>query len=170
MVRERRFRADLFYRLNVFPITLPPLRERSEDITDLVWHFVEKFATRMNRNIDVIPDEVIEALQAYDWPGNVRELQNVIERAVILSEGPVLHPPLSTLRARPRSPEPAAPRTLAETERDHVIEVLQRTGGVISGRNGAAALLGVKRTTLHYRMRKLGIKQKRVCMAAGEPA
>jgi formate hydrogenlyase transcriptional activator len=167
MVNERLSRADLFYRLNVFPIDMPPLRDRSEDIADLVWHFVEKFAARMNRNIEVIPDEVMHALRAYAWPGNVRELQNLIERAVILSEGTVLRPPLNALRTAARISEPtASTRTLAEAERDHIVEVLQNSGGVISGRNGAAARLGMKRTTLHYRMRKLGIEQKRVCMAA----
>ncbi len=167
MVRERRFRADLFYRLNVFPISLPALRERRQDLPDLVWHFVRKFAARMNRKIEVIPDAVMETLRAYDWPGNVRELQNLIERAVILSDGPVLRPPLSELPAIERSPEPAAHRTLAEAERDHIVEVLRHSGGVISGSNGAAARLGMKRTTLHYRMQKLGIGQKRVCVTAG---
>ena len=169
MVRERQFRADLYYRLNVFPIALPPLRERAEDMADLVWHFVQKFAARMNRNIEVIPEEVMETLQAYDWPGNIRELQNLIERAVILSEGRVLRAPLGELRAMARSTEPAAARTLAEAERDHIVEVLQHSGGVISGRHGAAARLGVKRTTLQYRMRKLGIEQRRVFVEA-EPA
>jgi formate hydrogenlyase transcriptional activator len=166
MVRERRFRADLFYRLNVFPITLPPLRERSEDIPDLVWHFVQKFAARMNRNIEVVPEEVMEALRLYDWPGNIRELQNLIERAVVLSNGPVLRPPLGELRAMVRGPEPVAGRTLEEAEREHIVEVLRNSGGVISGHNGAAVRLGLKRTTLQYRMRKLGIEQKRVCVPA----
>jgi formate hydrogenlyase transcriptional activator len=162
MVRERRFRADLFFRLNVFPISLPPLRERSEDIPDLVWHFVRKFAAQMNRDIDIIPDEVMNALRLYDWPGNIRELQNLIERAVILSDGPVLRPPMCELRAVARSPEPAVIRTLAETERDHIVEVLRHSRGKVSGQNGAAARLGVKRSTLLYRMQKLGIEQKRV--------
>jgi formate hydrogenlyase transcriptional activator len=167
MVHERRFRADLFYRLNVFPIEVPPLRDRLEDIAELVWHFVEKFAQRMNRNIEVIPDQVMQALRTHTWPGNVRELQNLIERAVILSEGTVLQAPLNALCTVARIPETAAAgRTLAEAERDHIVDVLQNSGGVISGRNGAAARLGMKRTTLHYRMRKLGIEQKRVCMAA----
>jgi formate hydrogenlyase transcriptional activator len=169
MVRERRFRADLYYRLHVFPIAVPPLRERAEDMADLVWHFVQKFAARMNRNIEVIPEEAMETLQAYDWPGNIRELQNLIERAVILSEGRVLRAPLGELRAMARSSEPATARTLAEAERDHIVEVLQNSGGVISGRHGAAARLGVKRTTLQYRMRKLGIEQRRVFVEA-EPA
>jgi len=170
MVRARQFRADLFYRLNVFPIALPPLRERCEDVAELVWHFVEKFAARMKRNIEVIPEEVMGALEAYDWPGNVRELQNVIERAVILSDGPVLRAPLSAAPRTERSPEPVVTdrRTLAEAERDHIVEVLRNSGGVISGSNGAAARLGMKRTTLQYRMRKLGIEQKRVCVAGAQ--
>ena len=162
MVRERLFRADLFYRLNVFPISLPPLRERSEDIPDLVWHFVRRFAARMDRKIDVIPEEVMERLQRHDWPGNIRELQNLIERAVILSNGPALRPRMYELKASPLRPKPTAERTLAEAERDHIVEVLQNSRGVISGRNGAAARLGMKRTTLQSRMRKLGIEQKRV--------
>jgi len=164
LVQERRFRADLYYRLNVFPISLPPLRERAQDIADLVWHFVEKFAARMNRRVEEIPDTAMRALESYAWPGNVRELQNLIERAVIWSEGGVLQVPLGELRAMSTTSEPAAGRTLAEAERDHIVEVLQHSGGVISGRNGAAARLGVKRTTLQYRMRKLGIDQRRVVL------
>jgi formate hydrogenlyase transcriptional activator len=162
MVRERRFRADLFFRLNVFPIDLPPLRERPEDIPDLVWHFVEIFAARMNKTIDVVPDEVMEALRHYDWPGNIRELQNLIERAVILTNGPVLRPPLCKLRSMLPDPAPISIRTLAEAERDQIVEVLRNSRGRISGDNGAAARLGMKRTTLQYKMRKLGIEQKRV--------
>jgi len=167
MVQERRFRADLFYRLHVFPIALPPLRERSEDIPDLVWHFVRKYAARMNRSIDTIPEEIMQMLQVHDWPGNVRELQNFIERAVILTDGAVLRAPMYELKALVRDPKPTAARTLAEAERDHIVEVLQNSRGVISGHNGAAARLGLKRTTLQYRMRKLGIEQKRVCAPAG---
>jgi formate hydrogenlyase transcriptional activator len=162
MVRERRFRADLYFRLNVFPISLPALRDRSEDIPDLVWLFVQKFAVRMNKIIEMIPDDVMEALRFYDWPGNIRELQNLIERAVILSNGPVLRPPLSELRPIVRSSEPAATRTLEQAERDHIVEVLRNSRGRISGHDGAAERLGMKRTTLQYRMRKLGIEQKRV--------
>ena len=186
MVSERRFRADLYYRLNVFPIALPPLRERPQDIAELSWHFVEKFAARMNRSIDEIPDAVMRSLQAYHWPGNVRELQNVIERAVILSQQGVLRATVDASRttvvsramrhaaegmeppAQRRAGEnPGAMRTLAEAEREHIVEVLRHAGGVISGQNGAAARLGMKRTTLHYRMRKLGIEQKRICCAPG---
>jgi formate hydrogenlyase transcriptional activator len=162
MVRERRFRADLYFRLNVFPISLPALRDRSEDIPDLVWLFVQKFAVRMNKIIEMIPDDVMDALRFYDWPGNIRELQNLIERAVILSNGPVLRPPLSELRPIVRSSEPAATRTLEQAERDHIVEVLRNSRGRISGHDGAAERLGMKRTTLQYRMRKLGIEQKRV--------
>jgi formate hydrogenlyase transcriptional activator len=176
MVRERRFRADLFYRLNVFPISLPPLRERSEDIPELVWHFVRSFAERMNKNIDTIPDAAMEALKAHDWPGNIRELQNCIERAVILSPGPVLRPLVVQANAAATAAAPsaapavmaAAPsgaRTLAEAERDHILDVLRQAGGVIAGRSGAAARLGVARTTLQYRMRKLGIANALAGMA-----
>jgi transcriptional regulator with GAF, ATPase, and Fis domain len=166
MVIDRRFRADLFYRLNVFPISLPPLRERAGDIPDLVWHFVRKFSARMHRNIDVIPDEVMAMLRFHDWPGNVRELQNLVERAVILSPGPALRPPLDEFKPMTGSNLPAPARTLAEAARDHIVEVLRNSGGVISGHNGAAARLGMKRSTLQYRMRKLGIEQRRVCMVA----
>jgi len=166
MVREKKFRADLYYRLNVFPVTLPALRERPQDIPELVWYFVQKYSSRMNREIDVIPDEVMEMLQFHDWPGNIRELQNFIERAVILSTGRVFRPPLPELKALTRRENPAAVRTLADAERDHIIEVLTNSRGVISGQNGAAARLGLKRTTLQYRMRKLGIEQKRVCATA----
>ncbi len=121
----------------------------------------------MNRDICVIPDETMELLRRYDWPGNIRELQNFVERAVILSDGPVLRAPWFEPKAMNQRTEPSAGRTLAEAERDHIVEVLQGSGGVISGDNGAAARLGVKRTTLQYRMRKLGIEQKRVCAAAG---
>jgi formate hydrogenlyase transcriptional activator len=169
MVHERRFRADLYYRLNVVPISLPPLRERPEDIADLVWHFVHKYSARMHRNIDVIPEEAMRTLQAYDWPGNVRELQNVVERSVILTQGSVFRPVLLERRATAGSPVPNGARTLAEAEREHIVEVLRHSGGVLSGHNGAAARLGVKRTTLQYRMRKLGIEQRRVCVTP-EPA
>ncbi len=173
LVRQKRFRADLYYRLNVFPISLPPLRERAQDIPALVWYFVHKFADRMNRNIEVVPEEVMEALQAYDWPGNIRELQNFIERAVILSPGTVLRAAINGLKTVERkyeaapapAPVSAVDRTLADAERDHILEVLRHSGGVIAGNNGAAVRLGMKRTTLIYRMRKLGIEQKRVSAA-----
>jgi formate hydrogenlyase transcriptional activator len=161
MVKERRFRADLFYRLNVFPIALPPLRERSEDIPELVWHFVRTFAGRMNKVINVISDEVMEIVGAHNWPGNVRELQNFVERAVIMSPGPVLRPPIGALESLVQHTEPSSNRTLAQVQRDHILEVLREVGWVLGGRNGAAARLGVARTTLFYRMRKLGIEPSR---------
>jgi formate hydrogenlyase transcriptional activator len=159
MVEERRFRADLFYRLHVFPIALPPLRERLEDIPHLVRHFVHKYADRMNKQIDVVPDHVMEALQQHSWPGNIRELQNFIERAVILSSGPVLCAPLGDLRgsAGAQTQTPAAARTLADAERNHILEVLRKVDWVVGGRRGAAVLLGLPRTTLLHRMHKLGI-------------
>ena len=163
MVRERRFRADLFYRLNVFPIDLPPLRSRTEDIPLLVDHFIRKLALRMNREVWEVPKEVMEILQQhYDWPGNIRELQNVIERAVITSPGTdLLLPPIELKSLITRDP-PQAPRTLVEAERAHILEALRQVNWVVAGRNGAASRLGVARTTLVYRMRKLGINPEKI--------
>jgi formate hydrogenlyase transcriptional activator len=161
MVRERRFRADLFYRLNVFPIAVPPLRERSEDIPNLLQHFVRKFARRMGRDITHIPEDVIEVLRLHDWPGNIRELQNIVERAVIMSPGPDLRLPMGEFKHVIKTDTPSAVRTLAAAERDHIVEALRQVGWVVGGRDGAAARLGVARTTLLYRMRKLGIVQGR---------
>jgi formate hydrogenlyase transcriptional activator len=163
MVRERKFRADLFYRLNVFPITIPPLRERAEDIPLLVRYFVNKFSSRMNKSIDVIPDAVMDTLRQRDWPGNIRELQNVIERAVIMSPAAALQLPTEEVRMpvpidAPRE-APRAFRTLAEAERAHIVEALRQARGVVGGRNGAAVRLGLARATLIFRMRKLGITQ-----------
>ena len=157
MVQERKFRADLYYRLNVFPIAIPPLRDRKEDIPQLVRHFVRKFARRMNKEVSHIPEEVISVLQCHDWPGNIRELQNVLERAIILCSGPVLQLPHSELKRMVPDKTPTSLRTLAEAEREHIGEVLRQANGVVGGRNGAAARLGVARTTLLYRMEKLGI-------------
>ncbi len=157
MVRERRFRADLYYRLNVFPISMPPLRDRAEDIPQLVWHFVRRFSGRMNKYIEAIPDEVMELLQRHNWPGNIRELQNLIERSVILSTGPVLRPRLEELKTLSKAAPSSSARTLADAEREHIVETIRQSGGVVGGRSGAAARLGVARTTLLYRMRKLGI-------------
>ena len=167
MVRERKFRADLYYRLNVFPIVVPPLRERSEDIPQLVWHFVRRLAERMNKVINVIPDEVMELMKLYDWPGNIRELQNFIERAMILSPGPALRPALDGLRPMRTvaRADASAVRTLAEAQREHIVEAIHQAGGVVGGRTGAAARLGIARTTLLYRMRKLGIEQGRTMSA-----
>jgi formate hydrogenlyase transcriptional activator len=156
MVDQRAFRADLFYRLSVFPIRIPPLRERPEDIPLLVAHFVREFAERHGRTLEEIPDEATEELKQYAWPGNVRELQNVIERAVVVTRGPRLR---LTSPAAERSVERAAPssRTLAQVEREHILATLQATNGVLGGWDGAAARLGLSRTTLISRMQRLGI-------------
>ena len=158
LVDEQKFRADLFYRLNVFPIHVPSLRERPEDIPLLVRHFVEHYARRMKRNIETIPSETMEALTRYGWPGNVRELQNLMERAVILSPGPVLRVPLDALRGDTAATQhPGKARTLAEAERSHIVKTLTDTKWVVAGARGAAALLGMNRSTLQFRMKKLGI-------------
>jgi formate hydrogenlyase transcriptional activator len=155
---EGKFREDLFYRLNVFPIDIPPLRERPEDIPPLAKHFVEVIAARMHRRVDSIPAEVMENLITYDWPGNVRELQNFMERSVILSKGTVLRPPLSDLKSRRTQPGPVLREgTLQQVEREHILQVLRASNWVIGGPNGAAVRLGLKRTTLAYRIQKLGI-------------
>jgi formate hydrogenlyase transcriptional activator len=159
MVEEGKFRSDLFYRLNVFPVHVPPLRERSEDIPLLIRHFAEEFSRRMNKRIETIPSETLRALARYHWPGNIRELQNVIERAVILSPGPVLRVPVSVLnqsRANGTA-SPGGQDTLEEAERKHILKVLDETSWVLAGPQGAANRLGMKRSTLQYRMTKLGI-------------
>ena len=160
MVQERRFRADLYYRLNVFPIDVPPLRTRSEDIPALIEHFVAKFSREMNKRIESIPAEVMEVLRLHDWPGNVRELENFIKRAVIMSWGPTLRPPLAELQRMPKGVPTTINRTLAEAERQHILEVLRETKWVLGGCQGAAARLGLPRTTLVYRMRTLGISRE----------
>ena len=159
-VTDRQFRDDLYYRLNVFPITIPPLRERREDIPVLVRHFGQKYARRMKKSIDKIAAKSMMALWEYDWRGNIRELENFIERAVILSRGPELELPLSELVERKRSEAMIAAKdatTLEEAEREHILRTLKDTKWVIGGPLGAAARLGMKRTTLQYRMKKLGI-------------
>ncbi len=155
----QQFRPDLFYRLNVFPIAVPPLRERRDDIPMLVRHFAQQFARQMKKSIETIPSETMEALTRYEWPGNIRELQNLIERAVILSTGPTLEVPASALGAKPRRAEAGinGVATLDEADRRHIIGALERSNWVIGGVNGAAAFLGMKRSTLQFRMRKLGI-------------
>lgn len=158
MITDRQFRGDLYYRLNIFPVALPPLRERNEDIPQLVQHFVKKYAQLMNKKIDSIPEEAMEALVAYHWPGNIRELQNFIERAAILSPGSRLHAPLSELKGQPAE-SVARAGTLEEVERNHILQTLGETKWVIGGPGGAAARLGMKRTSLVYRMGKLGIKR-----------
>jgi formate hydrogenlyase transcriptional activator len=164
MVQERKFRADLYYRLNVFPIHLPPLRERKEDIPLLIKHFVRKFAAHQGKSIDCIADEVIELLKHHDWPGNIRELQNVMERAVIMTKGPVLHPQTAELRIQNAGPAPA--RTLAEAERAHITATLRETNWVVGGRRGAAAQLGLPRTTLITMMQRHGITREMPAMPA----
>jgi formate hydrogenlyase transcriptional activator len=165
MVEDRKFRADLFYRLNVFPIALPALRDRPEDIPALAQHFLQIFARRMNKNINHIPNEVMEVLRFHQWPGNIRELQNFIERAVIMCSGPDLRLPPGEFRHLVKRNTPPANRTLADAEKDHILHVLRQANGVVGGGDGAAARLGVPRTTLLYRMRKLGIDQPRVAAA-----
>jgi formate hydrogenlyase transcriptional activator len=167
LVHERKFRADLYYRLNVFPMTLPPLRERTDDISMLAEHFVQKFAKQQSKVIDAIPDELMAALEHHDWPGNIRELQNVIERGVIMTTGPFLsrhtieHLTWTEAEAapvcEPEIPGPTGLRTLADAERAHITATLRETRWVIGGPRGAAARLGMPRTTLISRMERLGI-------------
>jgi formate hydrogenlyase transcriptional activator len=156
-VAEKEFRSDLFYRLNVFPIRVPPLRERREDIPVLVRYFVRKFAARMGRVIETVNSETMNALIEWDWPGNVRELENFIERSVILTEGTALRVPLSELHAESQG---SSETSLKNTEREYIIRVLREAGGLISGPTGAARRLGVKRTTLQSKMERLGIKRQ----------
>ena len=156
MVNHNQFRGDLYYRLNVFPIELPPLRERREDIAQLVLHYVEVFARRMGKRIGEVPAETLSAFEAYSWPGNVRELQNLIERAVILSDDGQLHNPLPKQVVAPVGASPE-PRTLRDSERALILRMLEAAGWVIGGATGAAAKLGLKRTTLIAKMKKLGI-------------
>jgi PAS domain S-box-containing protein len=161
MVKARQFRSDLYYRLKVFPITIPPLRDRPEDVPLLSKYFMRKHAKRMGKDIEIIPPEGMEALKRWHWPGNVRELENFIERAVVLSRARVLNVPTAEIKtARSTAPDPAATATLEDTEREAIICALRRTGGLIGGPNGAAAQLGLKRTTLNFKMRKLGITRK----------
>jgi formate hydrogenlyase transcriptional activator len=160
MVQEGRFRADLFYRLNVFPVMLPPLRERRADIPDLVRYFAEKYAKQMNKPIETIPSDAMHALTKYEWPGNIRELQNFIERAVILSTGTVLQPPIAELKLPLEAPPSIARTTnsLDDAQREHIVQVLREARWVLGGSNGAAARMGIPRTTLIYKMRRLGIR------------
>jgi len=157
MVEEQRFRSDLYYRLKVFPITVPPLRERVEDIPLLVRHFAQKLALRMKKRIETIPSEAMKALQAYHWPGNVRELENFIERAVILTQGPDLFVSLAELKQAPNHTMNFQPTTLEQAEREHILKTLRESDWTIGGPAGAAAKLGMKRTTLQSKMQKLGI-------------
>ena len=164
MMAEKRFRSDLYYRLNVFPIEVPPLRERPEDIPLLVRHFVHHFAPQMNRRIETIPSETMDTLTRYSWPGNIRELQNLIERAVILSSGSVLQVPLRALNVRSISARHGGKhQTLEQAERAHILATLKETKWVLSGPRGAATRLGLNRSTLQFRMKKLGIFRPWTC-------
>jgi formate hydrogenlyase transcriptional activator len=160
MVKRNEFRRDLYYRLNVFPVALPPLRERREDIPALVAHFVEIYSRRMGKQIDEVPAEALRVFVSYSWPGNIRELQNFIERSVILSNETVLRPPLEELDRHPDR-ELIGAVTLEDAERDHIRKTLENVGWVVAGPNGAAARLGIKRSTLYFRMQKLGISRSR---------
>jgi formate hydrogenlyase transcriptional activator len=157
MVEWRDFRRDLYYRINVFPILIPPLRERVEDIPLLTWHFVRKYCQRMKKQIDMIRPEDMDTLKRYTWPGNVRELQNVIERSIVGSSHTVLELALMGTPFRSFGPAPLTVSTLAEAEREHILKALKATDWVIGGPHGAAQRLGVRRTTLLYKMRRLGI-------------
>src|SRR5271165_377354 len=157
LVQEQKFRSDLFYRLNVFPVRVPPLRERREDIPLLVQHFVQRFSKRMNRSIESVPKQGMDALVSYSWPGNVRELENVIERAVILSSGPELRVPVAELSRPALCADSWKPQTLEEAERAHILATLKKTRWVLAGPNGAAIRLGLNRSTLQFRMKKLGL-------------
>jgi transcriptional regulator with GAF, ATPase, and Fis domain len=158
MVAEGRFRSDLYYRLRVFPILLPPLRERREDIPLLVRYFVDRHARKLDKKIETIPDETMRALTGWEWPGNIRELENFIERAVILSKGPILRVPLGELEM-PKDAAPPKGISLESAERDHILRILRETKGKIGGRDGAATRLGLIRTTLNSKIKKLGIER-----------
>jgi formate hydrogenlyase transcriptional activator len=169
MVNERRYRADLYYRLNVFPVSIPALRERAEDIPLLVRHFVRHFAERAGKQIDEIPEEFINALLLHDWPGNIRELQNFIERAVLLTFGRVLHVPMLEIKRMIPVQSLTPARTLAELERASITDALRRTNWVVGGNSGAAAQLGLPRTTLIARMRKHGITRDDLANSTTRP-
>jgi len=158
LVAQNQFRNDLYYRLNVFPIPIPPLRHRSGDIPLLVTHFVGIYSERMNKQIAWIPREAMEALRRHSWPGNVRELQNFIERSVILTSGNVLRPPLDSLKPAAET-ESLRAITLEDAEREHICKTLEQTRWVIAGHKGAAERLGIKRSTLYFRMQRLGISR-----------
>ena len=160
MVDDRLFRSDLYYRLSVFPVRMPPLRERREDIPLLIRHFTRKFAKRLGRNVEVVPSHVIDALTRYDWPGNIRELQNLIERSVILSSGRLLQVPLAEILDGSHADETAAEKVPDAAERDRIIRALKESRGIVGGPHGAAARLGLKRTTLQFRMKKLHISRE----------
>jgi transcriptional regulator with GAF, ATPase, and Fis domain len=157
MVKDKEFRADLYYRISVFPVSLPPLRDRSEDIPALVRHFVSMYSERLNKIVDEIAPETMDAMVAYDWPGNIRQLQNFIEHGVIVSPGPVFQPAVRQLQNQTEN-LPRTRKTLEDATRDHILQTLEETKWVVGGRQGAAARLGVARTTLLSKMRRLGIE------------
>ncbi|HMD49110.1 MAG TPA: sigma 54-interacting transcriptional regulator, partial [Bryobacteraceae bacterium] len=159
MIGERQFRTDLYYRLSVFPVSIPPLRERADDVPELVRYFTQKYARRMNKPVETISQQTMDALMRYSWPGNVRELENLIERAVILSRGTTLEIPRSELRPgkEPPGADSSTPVTLEDAEREHIRRILEQARWVVGGPHGAAAKLGMKRTTLQSKMKKLGI-------------
>jgi formate hydrogenlyase transcriptional activator len=161
MVEEQKFRSDLYYRLKVFPVTVPPLRERQDDIPLLVRHFAQKFSQRMKKHVETIPSEAMKALQNYSWPGNVRELENFVERAVILTQGSDLYVSLAELKRTPGHAENSVAITLEQAEREHILRTLRESNWIIGGTAGAAAKLGMKRTTLQSKMQKLGIARPR---------
>ena len=164
MVSDQEFRSDLYFRLNVFPITLPPLRERTEDIPLLAEHFLTEYSRRMDKPIDTIPESTMQSLKRHPWPGNVRELQNFVERAVILTTGSILHAPLENLKiSADTQPEPVV--TLRQAESSHILKILRETNWVLGGPRGAANRLGLKRTTLVSKMRKLGLTRPAPGMA-----
>jgi formate hydrogenlyase transcriptional activator len=167
MVEERKFRADLYYRLNVFPITLPPLREREDDIPLLAEHFVRRFAQRLGKPIEFIPDHVMEALKRHQWPGNIRELQNVLERAVLMTKGSVLD--LRTTGLMAGRVDCPSGKTLVDARRAHILATLRKTNWVVSGPHGAAAELGLPRTTLMAMMQRLGIDRETLRQQPGHP-
>jgi formate hydrogenlyase transcriptional activator len=154
-VEAKQFRSDLYYRLNVFPVTLPSLRERREDIPVLVRYFTQHYAARMKKNIQTVPAKTLEVLSRYAWPGNIRELENLVERSVILTQGTDLQVPISELQTDTLSAD--SPATLEDAEREQILHALHETKWVVGGPAGAAARLGVKRTTLQSKMQKLGI-------------
>jgi formate hydrogenlyase transcriptional activator len=158
MVSDQEFRSDLYFRLNVFPIKIPALRERTEDIPLLAEHFLKEYSRRMDKQIDTIPQSTVERLKQHPWPGNVRELQNFIERAVILTTGSILNAPLGDLKT-PASIQPVPAVTLREAESSHILKILRETNWVLGGPRGAALRLGLKRTTLVSKMRKLGLSR-----------
>jgi formate hydrogenlyase transcriptional activator len=160
MVEQKTFRADLYYRLSVFPIKLPSLRERKDDIPSLVRHFVQRYSRQMGKLIDEVPDRVMEILRSHHWPGNIRELQNFVERSVIMTRGNVLSPRINELKLLMQETSSAPTQTLSDAERAHILGILKETNWVVGGHDGAAARLGLPRTTLISRMQKLGISCK----------